>query len=343
MNLIGPKLTRVFDTPNSSFSPQFKNTIEPQLTYTYLSRVEDPERVIVYDEIDSLSGNRNVLTYSLVTRLFAKRPVASAAEMAALGPGGAGGNSSGVLEMLGKTRQPAGPAGSGQQVEAQAPGAAEGAPEKKQLSTVEIATLEISQDYSFLGPLSFASVPEVKTRQVSPIRASLRFNPSIHASLDVRTSYDVIFKSIRDASLSANLRSTTRGFLDLTWSLSRDLEGRALQSQLGGQFVQIVDRDQIGLFGETNLLGRRILLGMQANYELGFLPVGEPRLRDQRYKFGYNTQCCGFQVEVLNRNFFGASQREFRFLINLKGVGNVIDLQSGYGGASDSNLMGGFQ
>ena len=147
--------------------------------------------------------------------------------------------------------------------------------------------------------------------------------PSIHASLDVRTSYDVIFKSIRDASLSANLRSTTRGFLDLTWSLSRDLEGRALQSQLGGQFVQIVDRDQIGLFGETNLLGRRILLGMQANYELGFLPVGEPRLRDQRYKFGYNTQCCGFQVEVLNRNFFGASQREFRFLINLKGVGNV--------------------
>jgi len=50
----------------------------------------------------------------------------SAAEMAALGPGGAGGNSSGVLEMLGKTRQPAGPAGSGQQVEAQAPGAAGG-------------------------------------------------------------------------------------------------------------------------------------------------------------------------------------------------------------------------
>jgi len=342
LTLIGPKLTRVFDTPNSSFSPQFKHTIEPQLRYTYLSRVEEPERVIVYDEIDSLSGNRNVLTYSLVTRLFAKRPVASAAEMAAFGGLGASGYGGGQ-SLFGGLRQPARPAGSGQEAGAPAPGAAEGAPEKKQLSTVEIATLEISQDYSFLGPLSSAAVPEIKTRQVSPIRASLRFNPSIHASLDVRTSYDVIFKSIRDASLSANLRSPTRGFLDLTWSLSRDLEGRALQSQLGGGFVQITDRDQIGLFGETNLLGRRILLGMQANYELGFLPVGEPRLRDQRYKFGYNTQCCGFQIEVLNRNFFGSSQREFRFLINLKGVGNVIDMQSGYAGGSDGNLLGGFQ
>lgn len=344
LTLIGPKLTRVFDRPNSGFSPQYKNTIEPQIRYTYLSKVEEPDRVIRFDEIDALSGNTNRVTYSLVTRLFAKRPVAPAAEMGAYGMPGMGSYSSGSSQdPFAKMRAAARAAAPEAGVPGQETPGSEGAPQKKQLSTVEIATLEISQDYSFLGPLSTAAALGNKTRQVSPIRAALRFNPSIHAGLDLRSSYDVLFKSIRDVSLSANLRSPTRGFLDLTWSLVRDLEGRALQSQLGGGLVQITDRDQIGLFGETNFFGRRLLAGMQANYELGFLPAGEPRLRDQRYKFGYNTQCCGFQVEILNRNFFGSSQREFRFLINLKGVGNVIDLQSGYVGGSDTSMLGGFQ
>ena len=90
----------------------------------------------------------------------------------------------------------------------------------------------------------------------------------------------------------------------------------------------------------SNFLGRRFLLGMQTNYELGDVLPGEPRLRDQRYRFGYNTQCCGFQLEVLNRNFLGTSQREFRFLINLKGVGNVIDFQSGSSGALPGTFPG---
>ena len=113
--------------------------------------------------------------------------------------------------------------------------------------------------------------------------------------------------------------------------MQRDLEGQALLDQ-GLATSPPFDRSQIGFAGETNLFGRRLLLGMQTNYELGSLIPGEPRLRDQRYKFGYNTQCCGFQVELLNRNFLGSSQREVRFLINLKGVGNVIDFHSGLGG-----------
>src|SRR2546428_14050588 len=80
---------------------------------------------------------------------------------------------------------------------------------------------------------------------------------------------------------------------------------------------------------------------MQTNYELGAIQPGEPRLRDQRYRFGYNTQCCGFQLEVLNRNFVGSSNREFRFLINLKGVGNVVDFQSGSAGGPAGGYPGG--
>lgn len=345
LTLIGPKVSRVFDRPESHFSPQYKHTIEPQIRYSYLSRVEDSDRVIPFDEIDAVRANTNRVTYALVSRLFAKRPVAGTADMGALlGPsnanfvgGGGGGDAiAQVVQAMKKRKSETGG-------DAAAGAASQSEEDKKKLSTVEIATLEISQDYSFLGPLSSSTAlgfPDTPvTSPLSPVRGTLRINPSIHASLDVRGSFDILFRQIREASLSANLRSTRRGYVDLTWSMVRDLEGRALLDK-GLAFSQAFDRNQIGLQGETNFLGRRFLLGMQTNYELGDVFPGEPRLRDQRYRFGYNTQCCGFQFEVLNRNFLGTSQREFRFLINLKGVGNVIDFQSGSSGALPGTFPG---
>ncbi len=329
LTLIGPKISRIFNRPDSTFSPQYKHTIEPTLRYSYSSEVERVDHVIRFDEIDAVAGNTNFLTYSLVTRLFAKRPAGALQEYAGAGDGAkyVGAGMDPLRQLMEAARRDT-PPKEGAAAGAEPP-SPDGAPARKQLSTVEIATLEISQDYSFLGPLSRSFVLN-ESRNVSPIHASLRFNPSIHASLDVRTSYDVLFKDFREASLSANLRSPKRGFLDLTWSLQRDLETEALVAQ--GLAPSTFTRNQIGLQGETNLLGRRLLMGMQANYELGDIGIGEPRLRDQRYKLGYNTQCCGLQLEILNRNFSGISQNEVRFLINLKGVGNVIDLQSQIGG-----------
>jgi hypothetical protein len=204
-----------------------------------------------------------------------------------------------------------------------------GTAKPKQLSTVEIASFEITQDYSFLGPLS-ASLALDEQRQVSPVTGTLRVNPSINTSVDLRTSFDVLFREVRDASLSANLRSPGRGFLDFTWSVSRDLEGKALLEQ-GQAFTNPFNRSQLGLHGEGTFFERKVLLGFQANYELGDVQPGEPRFRDQRYRAGYNTQCCGFQFEYLNRNFVGSDLTEIRFLVNLKGVGNVVDLHQSIG------------
>jgi lipopolysaccharide transport LptD-like protein len=348
LTVIGPKFSRVFDRPDSKFSKKYKHTFEPQLRYSYRSKVENSDRVIRFDEIDVISGNTNRVTYALVTRLFAKRPTEGIGEIGGVfsGPGPGATYVGGGTDPYAEAREALRRERESRKLPGE-PAAAEGTTKKEgpQLSTVEVATLEISQDYSFLGPLSssaalgglFGSPVE---RQVSPIRTTLRLNPSLRASLDLRASYDILFRQVREASLSANLRNPYRGFLDVTWSMVRDLEGKALQEQ-GLASFEAFDRSQIGLLGETNLLNRRILLGLQTNYELGDIRAGEPRLRDQRYKFGYNTQCCGFQFEFLNRNFFGASQREFRFLINLKGVGNVIDLQSGSGGALPGTFPGG--
>jgi hypothetical protein len=328
VTIIGPKISRVFDTPTSTFSPQFKNTIEPTFRYAYTSEVQRAGEVIPFDEIDTLGGRSNMLTYGVVTRLFAKRPAGGLQEFAGPAPAGGGFDPFGPLREAVKRDQAAREQASGGGAAPPAPDA--GQPAHKELSTVEIATLEISQDYSFLGPLS-TSFALGEERHVSPVHATLRYNPSLHASVDLRTSYNVLFNEFSDVSLSANLRNPKRGFLDLTWTLQRDLEGQAELSR-NLSLVPPFSPSQIGLQGETNLRGGRILLGMQANYELGDVQFGEPRLRDQRYKFGYNTQCCGIQFEILNRNFVGTSQNEIRFLINLKGVGNVIDLQSQIGG-----------
>jgi hypothetical protein len=335
LKVVGPKLSRVFDRPESGFSPQYKHTIEPQIRYDYRSAIDDPDRIIRFDGVDLVSGDTNRVTFALVTRLYAKRPAGETRELFPFGAFGPPGGAADPSLPLG--RAPAEPA---------PPGADEGGGKQvERLSTVEIATLEISQDYSFLGPLSLSSALGSLTQPLdsrfSPVRATLRVNPSVRTSIDVRTTFDILFRQFRDASLSANLRSPRRGFLDFTWSLVRDLEGQALAEQNPG-LLRPFDRNQIGFLGETNFLNRRLLLGMQMNYELGDVSPGEPRLRDQRYKIGYNTQCCGFQFEALNRNFLGSSQREFRFLVNLKGVGNVIDLQSGTGGALPGTFPGAY-
>lgn len=339
VTLIGPKVNRVFDTPDSDFSPQFKHTFEPQIRYTYRSDVDETTRVIPFDEIDAIPTRQSRLTYALVTRLYAKRAVDATVSQFGIAPSTAGGSVPGgggpsLVPFGGPLVRPQGYGDEPGEESDGAQPAGEGG--RKQLSTVEIATLEISQDYSLLGPLSrsfgLGFPGPVEESNLSAVRASLRLNPTTHTGFDVRTSFDILFRQIRDASLSANLRSVDRGFLDLTWSLVRDLEGQALVEK-GLASLPPFDRSQIGLIGETNFLNRRLLLGMQINYELGDVSAGEPRLRDQRYKVGYNTQCCGFQLEYLNRNFVGSTQNEFRFLINLRGVGNVVDLHSGSGGA----------
>jgi hypothetical protein len=331
LTLIGPKFSRVFDRPDSDFSPQFRHTIEPQIRYAYRSAASDPGVPFRFDEIDVGGGDFNTVTYALVTRLFAKRPAGGTGGFESPGSQPVTEPGASVVNPLSDLQRRAARPPEHQEADAQGTPAGEekAAGGRPRLSTVEVASLEISQDYSFLGPLSLSTNDSTR---VSPVRAAVRFNPSQHTSLDLRARYDVLFRQIRDASLSANLRSPRHGFLDVTWSMVRDLEGF-------GAF----DRNQIGFLGETSLLGRRLLLGMQANYELGDLLGGGPRLRDQRYKFGYNTQCCGFQLEVLDRNFLGSSQLEYRFLINLRGVGNVIDLQSGTGAGLPGTFPGTFQ
>ncbi len=305
LDIIGPRFSRIFDTPDSSFSPMYKNTIEPRVTYLYQSNVADAADVIQFDEKDAIAGSQNAIQYSLTTRLFAKRPGVTP-QPAQL--------SDGLVFPQHHTPPPE----EGQDLSA--PTEAK-APEAASLSPVEIASFSISQIYSLLGPLSRkvdysnilgVAIPQSQSSNFSPVDAQFRFNPTLYASLDVRAEYDILYYGFRRASLSANFHGMERGFVDLTWFYNGALDPGSVTSS------------QIGLLGETNLMNRKLILGFQGNYD-----VVSQRFQDQRYKVGYNTQCCGFTLELLDRNYQGLSQQEFRLVVNLKGIGNVLDLNSG--------------
>jgi len=306
LEITGPKLSRIFERPRSTFSPVYKNTIEPRIVYLYQSKVDNPEQVIQFDEKDAIAGSQNAVQYSLVTRLFAKRP-------------GVTPRTAQPTEGLTFPQGHSPPPEEGQDLAAPAEVQR---PEKGSLSPVEIASFQLSQTYSLLGPLSrrvdcttILGVPVCEQTGVSNLSAldgQFRYNPTLHVSVDLKAQYDILYNAFRRASLSANLRSQDHGFVDLTWFYNVGLDPFSS------------DSSQLGLLGETTLMNRKLVLGFQGNYD-----VVQRSLQDQRYKVGYNTQCCGFTFEYLDRNYLGVSQQEFRLMVNLKGIGNVLDLNSG--------------
>jgi LPS-assembly protein len=70
----GPTFARIFNTPDNGYAARFKHVIEPQVVWSYRSRVEDFDAVPKFDGNDYIPGT-NQVSFSLVNRLLAKRVV----------------------------------------------------------------------------------------------------------------------------------------------------------------------------------------------------------------------------------------------------------------------------
>lgn len=176
----------------------------------------------------------------------------------------------------------------------------------------EITSLSLAQSYSFADPLSLSTLPAGES-QFSPIQLTYRLNPTETAVVSLGTQYDVLFHEITGWTLSSSLRREKVGTLDFSW-VRQDPPGTGTGAE------------QIRIVGAAGLLGGRLLLDLQGSYDL---EAGE--VQDQRYRIGYNTQCCGFAVEWFQRQFVGVDEEEVRFTVNLKGVGTVVDFHTGTG------------
>lgn len=70
LSIVGPSLSRIYEGHFLGFG-KFKHIIEPRIDYTYVSDVQDPQRIPEYDEVDTQFG-RNQVRYALVNRLLAR-------------------------------------------------------------------------------------------------------------------------------------------------------------------------------------------------------------------------------------------------------------------------------
>jgi LPS-assembly protein len=367
LDIVGPRFFRLFGGDETGES-RYKHTLEPQIGYDFIPEAEGGEKIIPFDEIDNVTPSRNLLTYSMTSRLFAKRPPQKGPPQTplAITPSFA----SLILGEEGITRheelatEPPEEQASTDGKEEERPdhdvaatetyvapeistgrggkkAFPEGAEDQGGVGPVEIATFALTQRYSLdnQNPLSKSQVLDTGS-SFSPVEGSVRFNPSRAASLDLTTTYDILFHDIRSVSLSGNLRGRDLGYVRLSWFLNRDLEGisAAADPSCADDATRVVgrtgqdpgrcyrDSSQIRVLGGVALPGRKLTLDIGGSYD-----IERSFLRDERYRFGYNTQCCGILLEMSKRSFETSSlgqtsETEYRFVLNLRGVGTFLDL-----------------
>ncbi len=349
VEFVGPKLVRIFETTpkpgkdgaESLPARKYKNTIEPRVAYNYQQAFDRSNEIIVYDEIDNFGSNANNLTYSLASRLIAQRPRAAEERE------GTSGERILVPEgESGKLRE----APSATPENADAPPAAVPAADAKKapLEPIEIASVGVSQSYSFnsnnsIGDvngkcIAYFDVPPADcamTSHYSAVSLTGRYNPSRAMSFNLTTRYDVLFNAVSDVSVSGNFRN---GFAQGLFSVVRraglgyrravdPVTGLAEpKDPLTGKFplTPTPGATQLRFQGSFGPIAGRIRLGIDGTYNL--TPAAtEKHLPYRRLRLEYYTQCCGFLTEYLVSKYSGFPRREFRFAVDLRGIGKLFD------------------
>ena len=77
--IVGPVFNKVWDTPDSGYAEKFKHSIEPVLTVSRTSSVDNVDRIVKLDGIDNFVGG-TTLTYGLNNRFYAKRKLTPGAQ-----------------------------------------------------------------------------------------------------------------------------------------------------------------------------------------------------------------------------------------------------------------------
>jgi hypothetical protein len=198
---------------------------------------------------------------------------------------------------------------------------------KPALEPVEIASVEVSQSYSFNSfPSSadldgFIGTPQ-ETSRLSGVTLTGRYNPSRLLSFNVTGRYDILFNAISDVSLSGNFRqSMAQGLFSVVYR-----QGLGYQTQVDptAEPVPRPDATQIRFQGNFGPIAGRVRIGIDATYNV--TPTdAEKHLPYRRARLEYYTQCCGFLAEYLVSEYSAFPRREFRIAVDLRGIGKLFD------------------
>ena len=257
VSLVGPSFSRIYEGTIGRFG-RFKHVIEPRADYEYVSDVDDPLRVPVFDEVDTALG-RNQVRYAIVNRLLA-RPAETKA-------GGA----------------------------------------------TEIASLEIAQTHAFRLPQLASQTStsfESFTAKTGPIEGALRVAPGTLFALDGRVAYDLHVNRITAVSFATSVNWKTN-YLNATWFGSRPAPVAGSTSPR---------TDQIRVAAGVDL-GKFLRVDTQLNYD-----AQENRLLEDRSLLTFNGSCYSLFLEVRQLRLPPDTRRDYRFVVNLKDVGQLLDV-----------------
>ncbi len=338
LEIIGPSFSRIWDTPDWGFSSRLKNVLEPRITYsrvaadihgtaekaetgTDLTGFDDTLFVPRFDEVDVVSGDLNQVTYSLTSRWFAlrsKTPVSSGLALPRRIP------------LPGLAPDPH----TAEDIAALSPAAQSDEEEAGVAGTaVEFATVTLSQIYNFdFDPedptnqrLEFKE--EVDSSPFSPVALSVRVNPTAWHSMNLTARYDILRHTVEQTTISADLRSHPH-ILSLNWVLNNVSKNAQFDPTKFDPNDPTTgpakNRSQVSLLAGTAIFRQKLALATEIDWD-----IANSHIQNQRYRIGYNTQCCGFLLEFQDRDFVGSEEREIRFLVNLRGVGKLFDMQQG--------------
>lgn len=290
LEILGPKFFRIFEPEPGSGGSRFKSTIEPSIVYQYIPAYDDRSRILLYDEIDNVFYDYNLVSYGVTSRLLRRKPIPRKEGEAADAPA--------EYEAASEIAS----------VEIR-----QAAAFNQQLSRSLVTDRTSCSPNPFYPNNRFFDICDpVESSAFGPVTLAARYNPTIHIATDVRLDYDILYDSLRSLSVSGNALSDRYGRIGLSYYLARDPSG--VQPSTG----------TVRLGGGSALFARRMTFNVDFAYDL---PTHD--LQSQRYQVGYQGQCCGFIAEYLNRDYAGLIEptREFRFTVTLKGVGNFLDLR----------------
>ncbi len=72
-DIVGPKFTKVWDTPDNGYAEKYKHTIEPTFTVQRLTAFDDYDRIPKLEGYDFTYGGTTRIAYGIVNRFTAKR------------------------------------------------------------------------------------------------------------------------------------------------------------------------------------------------------------------------------------------------------------------------------
>ena len=338
LDLRGPKLYRIFETDakpaeegkEARPAKKYKNTIEPRLLYTYQQAFDRVDEVIIYDEVDRFGVDANAMTYGIASRLIAQRPRSD--------PEPQTGSGERILVPEGESgRLREAPTAVPDPDETAAADAGEEDAAPAPLEPVEIASLELSQTYSFNSTPSFADIDGDGVREsdshFSSVGLTGRYNPSRTLSFNVTGRYDVLFDQVSEVGVSGNFRERmAQGLFSIVYrpglGVTQTCGDVPLPADPDDCVLVVVtekaDATQLRFQGNFGPIAGRLRLGVDGTYNFTPSPT-EKHLPYQRWRLEYYTQCCGFLAEYLINDYSAIQRREFRFAVDLRGIGKLFD------------------